>query len=175
MLASNYNFKKTYKFKPYHDWTMVQNMLASQEERCLTCTQAPCQTQDEAKRVKQRNCLKLEARSQLSALKGVEGCAEAPGWDQEEDKLYLIIWTYIQPITSWLVHFLEHPWCQDESRATLDSQDSLRPKLGGSHHLPPYSIFCITPPHLHLHGTFSRDSQGGISKLFRDFVDSLTR
>jgi hypothetical protein len=31
--------------------------------------------------VKQRNCLELGARSQLSALKGIEGCAEAPGWD----------------------------------------------------------------------------------------------
>ncbi len=89
MLASNYNFKKTYKLKPYHDWTMVQNMLASQEERCLTRTKVPCQTQNEAKRVKQRNCLKLGARSQLSALEGVEGRAEALGWDQEEGQVLL--------------------------------------------------------------------------------------
>jgi len=30
---------------------------------------------------RQRNCEKLGARSQLSTLKGVEGCAKAPGWD----------------------------------------------------------------------------------------------
>jgi hypothetical protein len=45
------------------------------------CTQAPCYTQDESKWVKQRNCLKLRARSQLSALEGVEGRAEASKWD----------------------------------------------------------------------------------------------
>jgi hypothetical protein len=37
----------------------------------------------------------------------------------------------------------------------------------GSHHLAPYSILCITPPHLHLNGTFSWDSQGGVPKLSR--------
>jgi hypothetical protein len=30
---------------------------------------------------------------------------------------------------------------------------------------PPYSIFCVTSPHLHLNGTFSRDSQRGVLKL----------
>jgi hypothetical protein len=47
----------------------------------MTRTQAPCKTQDESKWVKQRNCLKFGARSQLSALEGVEGCAEASGLD----------------------------------------------------------------------------------------------
>jgi hypothetical protein len=37
--------------------------------------------------------------------------------------------------------------------------------LEGSHHLPPYSILCVTPPHLHSNGTFSRDSQGRVLKL----------
>ncbi len=49
----------------------------------MTRTQAPCQTQDESKWVKHRNYLKLGARSQLSALEGVKGHAEALGWDQE--------------------------------------------------------------------------------------------
>jgi len=31
--------------------------------------------------LKQRNYGDLRACSQLSALKGVEGCAEIPGWD----------------------------------------------------------------------------------------------
>jgi len=35
------------------------------------------------------------------------------------------------------------------------------------HHLPPYNILCVSPPHLHPNGTFSRDSQSGVPKLFR--------
>ncbi len=56
-------------------------------------------------------------------------------------------------------------WCWDKPRATLDSLDSPRPELGGSHHLPPYSILCITPRHPHPNGFYSRDSQGGVLKL----------
>jgi hypothetical protein len=37
----------------------------------------------------------------------------------------------------------------------------------GSHHRPPYSILCSSPPHLHPNGYFSRDSQGGVPKLSR--------
>jgi hypothetical protein len=39
-------------------------------------------------------------------------------------------------VSAWLEHF----WCTNEPRAYMDSQNSLRPKLGGSHHLPPYNI-----------------------------------
>jgi len=35
----------------------------------------------------------------------------------------------------------------------------------GSHHLPPYSILCASPLHLHPNGTFSQDSQSGVPKL----------
>jgi hypothetical protein len=58
-------------------------------------------------------------------------------------------------------------WCWDKPRVTLDSLDSPRPGLGGSHHLPPYSILCVTPREPHPNGTFSRDSQGGVPKLSR--------
>jgi len=47
----------------------------------------------------------------------------------------------------------------------MDSLDSPRPGLGGGHHLPPYSILCVTPPHPHPNGFYSRDSQGGVPKL----------
>jgi hypothetical protein len=50
---------------------------------------------------------------------------------------------------------------------TLDSQDSPRPGLEGSHHLPPYSILCASPQHLHRNGFLSWDSQGGAPKLSR--------
>jgi len=72
-----------------------------------------------------------------------------------------------KPTTSWLELILHPFWCWDKPRATLDSLDSPWPKLGGSHHLPPYSILCITPRRLHPNGTFSQDSQGGVPKLSR--------
>ncbi len=46
-----------------------------------------------------------------------------------------------------------------------DSLDSPQPKLGGSHHLPPYSILCVAPPHPHPNGFYSLDSQGGVPGL----------
>ncbi len=97
--------------------------------------------------------------------KGQMGVLRLRDGIRKRNKLYLVTQTYIQPTTSWLVHFLEHPWCQDEPWVTLDSQNSPQPGLGGSQHLPPYSILYITPPHLHSNGTFSRDSQGGVPKL----------
>jgi hypothetical protein len=55
----------------------------------------------------------------------------------------------------------------------FDTQDSPRPELGGSHHLPPYSILCSCPPRLHPNGSFSRDSQVGVLKLSRVRVPGL--
>jgi len=51
-------------------------------------------------------------------------------------------------------------------RATgnTDTQDSPRPGLGGSHHLPPYSILCDSPRSPHPNGYFSRDSRTGVLK-----------
>ncbi len=46
-----------------------------------------------------------------------------------------------------------------------DTQDSPRPGLGGSHHLPPYSILCTSPRGPHPNGFLSRDSQVGVSKF----------
>jgi len=40
-----------------------------------------------------------------------------------------------------------------------DTQDSPRPGLGGSHHLPPYNILCDALRRLHPNGSFSRDSR----------------
>jgi len=39
------------------------------------------------------------------------------------------------------------------------------PGLGGSHHLPPYSILCASPRGSHPNGFLSRDSQVGVPKL----------
>ncbi len=72
----------------------------------LTRSQVPSQAQDGPWFLKQRNCGDLRARSQLLALKGIEGCAKALGWNQEEDKLQLLTRTYIK-LTNKLVssHF----------------------------------------------------------------------
>ncbi len=48
-------------------------------------------------------------------------------------------------------------------RATsnTDTRDSPRPELGGSHHLPPYSILCTSPRGLHPNGfSFPRFPSG---------------
>jgi hypothetical protein len=54
-----------------------------------------------------------------------------------------------------------------QAMGNLDSLDSPRPGLGGSHHLPPYSILCSFARRLHPNGSFSRDSQSGVPKLSR--------
>jgi len=51
------------------------------------------------------------------------------------------------------------------SHGHFDTQDSPRPGLGGSHHLPPYSILYNAPRGLHPNGSFSRNSQVGVPKL----------
>jgi hypothetical protein len=48
-----------------------------------------------------------------------------------------------------------------------DTQDSPRPELGGSHHLPLYSILCNSRRRWHPNGYISQDSRVGVSKLFR--------
>jgi hypothetical protein len=59
----------------------------------------------------------------------------------------------------------ETPLVLEQVTGNTDSLDSPRPGLGGSHHLPPYSILCVTPPHPHPNGFYSQDSQGGVPKL----------
>ncbi len=46
-----------------------------------------------------------------------------------------------------------------------DTQDSPRPRLGGSHHLPPYSILCTSPRGPHPNGFLSQGSQVRVPKL----------
>ncbi len=62
----------------------------------------------------------------------------------------------------------ETPLGVGTSHGHFGPQDTPRPKLGGSHLLPPYSILCNAPPRLHPNDSFSRDSQVGILKLSRN-------
>jgi hypothetical protein len=59
------------------------------------------------------------------------------------------------------------------SHGHFHTQDSPRPKLEGSHHLPPYIILCVSPRRLHPNGSFSRDSQIGVLKLSQVGVPGL--
>jgi len=58
--------------------------------------------------------------------------------------------------------------CWDKPRALWTTRHTPRSGLGGSHHLPPYSILYATPPTLHPNGFFSWDSQVGVPKLSRN-------
>jgi len=62
----------------------------------------------------------------------------------------------------------ETPFGVGTNHGHFGPQDSPRPELWGSHHLPPYSILCDAPLRLHPNGIFSRDSQVGVPKLSRD-------
>jgi hypothetical protein len=53
----------------------------------------------------------------------------------------------------------------DKPQATTNSQYSSRPGLGGSHHLPPYSILYAWPWGQHPNLILSWDSQVGVSKF----------
>ncbi len=52
-----------------------------------------------------------------------------------------------------------------QAKGNTDSLDLPQPRPRGSHHLPPYSILYVAPPHPHPNGFYSRDSQGGVPKL----------
>jgi hypothetical protein len=112
--------------------------------------------------------------SQLPALKGGwEGHVRSSGIRLGRGELSCYTVLHPKPTTSWLELILHPFWCRDKPRATLDSFDSPRPGLVGSHHLPPYSIFCSSPQRLHPNGIFSRDSQGGVPKLSRVGLSGL--
>jgi hypothetical protein len=53
----------------------------------------------------------------------------------------------------------------------MDSQDSPRPRLEGSHHLPPYSILYASPRHLHPNGFLSRFGLSPLCRIITLFLD----
>jgi hypothetical protein len=53
----------------------------------------------------------------------------------------------------------------DEPHANLNSQDEPWPRLGGSHHLPPYNIFCAWPQNQHPNVILLQDSQVEVPKF----------
>jgi hypothetical protein len=84
--------------------------------------------------------------SQAHNTSRVEGRAGAPGWGLKRVTSKSIIHMNLQKPNNKLINaWLEHFWCTDKPWAYTDSQNSSRPKLGGNHHLPPYSILFGSP------------------------------
>ncbi len=67
------------------------------------------------------------------------------------DKLYSLTWACTQPTQNGQC-IVEAPLVLGRTTSNMDTQDSPQPGLGGSHHLPPYSIHCTSPRGLHPNG-----------------------
>jgi len=104
--------------------------------------------------------------------KRVEGHARSPGIRLGRGIRLSSLNLHPKPTTRGLVNIREHPWVLGQATGIL-TQNSPRPGLEGSHHLPPYSILCSSPPRPHPNGSFSRDSQVGVPKLSRIGVPRL--
>jgi hypothetical protein len=96
------------------------------------------------------------ACSLARSILGVEGHARALGWGLKRVTSKSITRTNVHKPNKKLVSaWLEHFWCTDEPQASMDSQNSPQPGLGGSHHLPPYSILYAWPRGQHPNVIFS--------------------
>ncbi len=67
------------------------------------------------------------------------------------DKLHSLTQACTQPTQSGQC-IVGAPLVLGRATGNMDTQDSPRPELGGSHHLPPYSILCTFPRSLHPNG-----------------------
>ncbi len=112
------------------------------------------------------NCGKLgfEGRSRLPTLKGG---ARSPEIRLGRGTSIILLEFASKTNHKRVRSHLGTPLGVGTSHGHLDSLDSPRPGLGGSHHLPPYSILCSSRWRLHSNGSFSRDSQGEVLKLSR--------
>jgi hypothetical protein len=111
-----------------------------------------------------------EGAPNFQHYKRVEGRARSPGIRLGRRISRSSLNLHSKQTTKWLVHIRSTtPLGVGTSHGQFGPQDTPRPGLGRCHHHPPYSILCATPPHLHSNGTFSRDSQVGVSKLSRNY------
>jgi hypothetical protein len=113
------------------------------------------------------SCEKLgpRARSRLPTLKKGRGsCWEPRDWTRKRLSLCEFA-SKDQPQEVSLA--FGTPLGVGTSHGHLDTQDSPRPRLGGSQHLPSHSIICSSQWRLHSNGTNSWDSRNGVPKLSR--------
>ncbi len=103
----------------------------------------------------------------FSTKGGERGVLKAPRLDQEEGQIIQLL-SLASKLTNKLVSsHSKSLLVLGQATGNTYSLDSPRLGLGGSHHLPPYSILYVCPQHLHPNGFLSQDSQGGVLKLSR--------
>jgi hypothetical protein len=103
-----------------------------------------------------------------SSIKGGgEGRAESSKIRIGRRTTYLVTRSYIKPTNKLVRSHSESLLVLGQATSNMESLDSPWLGLGGSHHLPPYSILYVSPRHLHPNGFLSQDSQGGVPKLSR--------
>jgi hypothetical protein len=112
-----------------------------------------------------------------STKRGWEGRAESFRIRLGRGTTYLITRSCIKTNHNLVILPSETLLVLEQAMGNTDSLDSPRLGFGGSHHLPPYSILCVAPPHPHSNGFYSQDSQGGVPKLliwFLTFLSTVT-
>jgi hypothetical protein len=88
-----------------------------------------------------------------NTLKGRGACWSSGMGLGRVDKLHSLTWACTQPTQNGYC-IIGAPLVLGRATGNTDTQDSPRPKLGGSHHLPPYSILCVWPQSLHPNGFY---------------------
>ncbi len=86
-----------------------------------------------------------------NTLKGRGACWNSGMGLRRVDKLHSLTQACTQP-TQGGQCIVGTPLVLGRATGNTDTQDSPRPGLGGSHHLPPYSILCTSPRGLHPNG-----------------------
>ncbi len=95
---------------------------------------------------------RLEARSLAhNTLRGKGACWSSEMGLGRVDKLHSLTWAYTQP-TQGGQCIVGAPSVLGRTTSNTDTQDSPWPELGGSHHLPPYSILYTSPQGPHPNG-----------------------
>jgi hypothetical protein len=96
-------------------------------------------------------------RSLAHNTSGVEVCVGTPRYGLGRLTSNSITHTNLHKPNKLVIAYLEHFWCTNESQANTDSQNSPWPRLGGNHHLPPYSILCAWSRNRHPNVILSQD------------------
>ncbi len=86
-----------------------------------------------------------------NTLKGRGACWSSGMGVGRLDKLHSLTRACTQP-TQGGQCIVATPLVVGQTTGNTNTQDSPRPGLGGSHHLPPYSILCTSPQGLHPNG-----------------------
>jgi hypothetical protein len=134
----------------------------------LTHSQVPGWTHLRVQRCVVAKSWDSEGAPDFQHYRGVEGRARSPGIRLGRGTRRSILNLHPKTNHTGVSSHSGTPLGVGTNHEHFGPQDSSRPGLGGSHHLPPYSILYNTPWRLHPNGSFSRDSQVGVPKLSRN-------